>query len=471
MRPSAKRILSFGFTDERNQTSNVDNSRRTFSALWSEQWSDQLRTTLGFDHRRFSDELTDRDVNSNLFTGAIEYRPTSKIELSIKREQNLGEADPTYPDQTIFSAKYLLSQNVKLFFTQRLASAPITPIGDFSGTGFASTGSRRETAFGIETKISWLGSLSGRYQLENGIDGIDSFAVIGLQNRWALNKEFSVEAGFERGFLLNGKGSSFNSATFGATWSPADDFRTSARYELRDRNGLGQLFTIGAAGKIGKNWTSMARGQWTQSNFNNRSGSSSNLTGAFAYRPLDSDRYALLFSYNQRSITQSGAEINGVRQAALRDRSDTLSTDGLYQVNNDLELYGRFAVRFNGNGNNTSLYASALTYSGQLRAQQRINNYLDIAAEGRWLAQPASGTRRTSMGAELGYWVLSDLRFGVGYNFTGVLEPRGNLMPTQSRRGYYFTITSKLSNLFNLFGTSKKSLTTSETGEKEEAKK
>ena len=231
------------------------------------------------------------------------------------------------------------------------------------------------------------------------------------------------------------------------------------------------MLTLGAAGKIGDNWTTMARGQWTRSKFNDLGGSSSNLTGALAYRPPNSDKYALLFSYNQRAIIQSGVEIRGVQQAAMRDRSDTLSTDALYQVNSGLEIYGRYAMRFNGNGDNTNLYVSSLTYSGQVRAQQRINNYLDIAAEGRWLAQPASGTRRTSVGAELGYWVISDLRFGAGYNFTGVREPAGPLGFGQRRGGFYFNITTKLSHLFNLFGTTDKSLVgTNETGKQDEKK-
>ncbi len=458
MRPTTKRAFAFGFIDERNLTSTVNNSRQTFSALWSEQWRENLRTVFGFDRRHFSDDLTGTVVNSSLLTAAIEYRPTSKIELSIKREQNLGEADPTYPDQTTFAAKYRLNQNAKLFFIQRLASAPITPIGDVSGTGFASTASRHETAFGIETKISRIGALSGRYQLENGVNGTDGFAVIGLQNRWALNKEISIEAGFERGFLVNGTGKSFVSGIFGAAWTPVDGFRAAARYEVRDRSGFGQLFTVGAAGKLGDSWTTMARGQWTRSNFNNRNGSSSSVTGAFAYRPIDSDRYALLFSYDHRSMTQTVASVNGVPQATTLDRSDTVSSDGLYQVNKGLELYGRFALRFNGNGNNTNLYASALTYSGQLRAQQRINNYFDFATEARWMAQPSSETRRMSIGTELGYWVLSDLRFGVGYNFTGVREPQLNFIPGQTRGGFYFTITSKLSNVFDLFGTSHEGL-------------
>jgi hypothetical protein len=53
--------------------------------------------------------------------------------------------------------------------------------------------------------------------------------------------------------------------------------------------------------------------------------------------------------------------------------------------------------------------------------------------------------------------VLPDLRLGGGYNFTAAREPvAGDIMPT--RRGFYFTITSKLSNLFDLLGTAKAGL-------------
>jgi uncharacterized repeat protein (TIGR01451 family) len=459
MHPSGKHAFAIGFEDERNRTSNVDNARQTISALWTEQWRENLRTSLGFDHRHFSDQLTDKVVDSNLVTAAIEYRPTDKFEFSVKREQNLGEADPTYPNQTILAAKYQLNNNAKLFFTQRLASGAITPIADLSSTGFSATKSRRETAFGIETKFSRLGAVNGRYQIENGINGTDSFAVIGLQNRWAINEEVSVEAGFERGFLLNGNGKSFNSVTFGTSYTPNDGFHASARYEMRDRNGLGQQFSIGAAGKIGQNWTTLARGQWSRSKLNGRDGSSSDVMAALAYRPLESDKYALLFSFDHKSIFESGTVLNGIRQAAMRDRSATVSADGMYQVNKDLEVYGRFALRLNGNGNNTSTYASASTFLAQMRVQQRLSDNLDIAAEGRWLTQPASGTRRASLGAELGYWLMSDLRFGLGYNFTGVREPSLNVGGARRKGGFYFTVTSKLSNLFDLFGTSKQGLT------------
>jgi hypothetical protein len=93
----------------------------------------------------------------------------------------------------------------------------------------------------------------------------------------------------------------------------------------------------------------------------------------------------------------------------------------------------------------------------QGRAVYRLGRYVDVAGEGRWLAQPASRTARASFGSELGFWVLPDLRLGGGHNWTGASEP-GGLGLTPARRGFYFTISSKLSNLFDLFGTSKAGL-------------
>ncbi|MDQ3586420.1 MAG: hypothetical protein M3407_11680 [Acidobacteriota bacterium] len=53
---------------------------------------------------------------------------------------------------------------------------------------------------------------------------------------------------------------------------------------------------------------------------------------------------------------------------------------------------------------------------------------------------------------------MPDLRLGGGYNFTSAIEP--NSPPNfGARRGFYFTISSKLSNLFDLFGTSRQGLT------------
>ncbi len=113
---------------------------------------------------------------------------------------------------------------------------------------------------------------------------------------------------------------------------------------------------------------------------------------------------------------------------------------------------------------------SSFTYLTQGRVTYRVGPYVDFAGEMRWLAQPSTRTSRASMGSELGFWVLPDLRVGGGYNWTGAGEPTAGSL-VAGRRGFYFTISSKLSNLFDLFGTSRQGLQPAEGGDGGEKKK
>ena len=460
MKPRAKSVLHLGFTNERNSTASVNNTRNTFSAGWDQVLNDRLRFHVGYDRRSFSDEQAATSVDSNLVTASAEMKVTDKLEVSVKREQNLGEADPTYPTQTTLAATYQYNNWTKFFLTQRLSSAPIKPIGDLAQTGFAFSNARRETAIGVESRFGKYTSVTGRYQLENGISGTDSFAVIGLQNSLPISKELSLELGFERGFHLAGNGDSYNSATLGFGWSPTEDFRANARYEFRDRGGLGQLIALGAAGRLSDGITTMARFQMSRASFEGRGSSSLEGMVALAIRPLKSDRAGLLFSYTHRALEQQGVKDS----EATQDQMDSLSTDGYFQATRSLELYGRFALRFNANSQAGLPYASSLTYLTQGRIQYRLTSRFDWAGEARLLFQPASGTQRSVYGTELGFWAIPDLRLGVGYNFTLAGEPTGSSL-TPARRGFYFTISSKLSNLFDLFGTSRAGLANSGSGD------
>ena len=450
-RPGA--VLRFGLTKEDNHTDNVDNSRLTFSVAGDQTVKERVRLHFGYDHRNFVDDLNDKSTNSNLVTVGAQVQVTEKLDVSIKREQNLGEADPTYPNQTTLAANYKVNQWTKIFLTERMASAAIMPIGDFSQTGFAGTNARRETALGVETRFGKYSALVGRYQLENGADGADSFAVFGMQNRLPITKGLSLDLGFERGFHMAGEGKSFISATLGFGWTPNENFKAAAHYEFRDRGGNGQLISLGAAGRLTDSITVLSRMRWSESGFAGRDSSAVDGLAALAYRPLNSDRAALLFSFNHRAVSQSG--VAGL--AASRDRLDTAATDGYYQATKRLELYGRFALRFAANGEPALPFVSTLTYLAQARAQYRLTERLDWAGETRLIFQPSSQTQRSVYGTELGLWAMPDLRFGLGYNFTRAGEPGlDSAMPR--KQGFYFTISSKLSSLFDLFGTSRAGL-------------
>jgi uncharacterized repeat protein (TIGR01451 family) len=459
IKPRAGRTFHLGYTNERNRTSNVDNQRDTFSFLWQESFGEKLQGFLGFDFRRLTDSHSAHDVSSQLMTIGAQYRPTEKLEVSVKREQNLSDSDPTYPNQTTVAARYKWNDRTNLFFTERLASAPIVPISDGAQTGFVGTSSRRETSIGVESRLGKYTNVVSRYQIENGINGTDSFAVLGLQNRLPVDKKIALDFGFEHGFHLAGDGQSFDAGALGATWMPTKDLRASARYELRNQTGgLGQILSLGAAGRTGDGITTLARVQWARTNFAGRDNDSFLATAAIALRPINSDDHAILFSYTQRSITQSGFGT----QSPVSERSRVLSSDGYWQPFKDTELYGRFALKFGGNSREGLINASALTYIAQLRMQRRIRRAFDVAGEGRMLVQPSTHTSRTSVGAEVGYWILPDVRLGFGYSFASVTEPAGSLVATPPR-GFYFTISTKLSSLFDLFGTSQQGLAPADT--------
>src|SRR5258706_298145 len=268
LKPRKNSLLKFGVTHERNETDNVDNRRLTVSSFWTQTISERLRATFGFDFRRFSDAKNNREIQSKLFTLGADWQATDKLQFSVKREQNLGEADPTYPNQTTLGATYQINKMTKLFFAQRLASAPIVPISDTSTTGFAISSSRRETQIGIETRLGHNTSLIGRYQLENGINGTDSFAVIGLQNRLPLSKQISLDFGFEHGMHLAGAGKGFTSGGDGFSWQPTGNFRSSGRFELRNQNRrICTLFTFGSTGRVNENITALARFQRAPAGF------------------------------------------------------------------------------------------------------------------------------------------------------------------------------------------------------------
>lgn len=458
--------LRMGFTDERNKTDLVNNSRQTAGLTWTQTFSDKLTGSIGYDFRHLDDssDSSSRDITSHMLTVGLDWRPTDRIQISAQREQNLGEADPTYPTQTVFSGSYRINNVSRFFVTQRLSSAPIVPISDTSGAGFGFSQSRREFNAGIETKFLRDTSLVGGYRLEQGQDGNDGFAIMGLTQKWKLSEAFALDAGYERAFHLTGKDSKsgYNNLTFGATWQPRTSFVANGRYQFRDRDGSGHLFAAGFAGKPFENVTALGHIQFSRgSSFDSRVGDKSGLTdtrqssglyGSFgiAVRPVKSDRVAAFFNYQYRSLTQGSGALE------TRERSNTFSADAFFQALSKVALFGKFAVKSGDTSRPDLVSSPTLTYLLQARTEYLFAPRWDVALEARYLAQPSTHTSRVGTAAELGYWVTPDIRFGGGYNFNRSIEQPGRSVLGGDHRGFYFSITTKLERVFNFFDAQKK---------------
>src|SRR6185369_2076310 len=117
-------------------------------------------------------------------------------------------------------------------------------------------------------------------------------------------------------------------------------------------------------GRLREGLTALSRIQWSRGTFGASQNSAVDATVALAFRPVESDRRGLLFTYTHRSLMQEGLNV----VAPTRDRIDSLSTDAYDQVTSRLEVYGKFALRFNGNGQSQLPYVSTLSFLTQARA-------------------------------------------------------------------------------------------------------
>lgn len=462
-----------GFTDERNSTERVHNSRQTFSAQWSQRVSDRLTATLGYDYRRLRErdsETSETNVtNSQLVTAGIEWRPTDRLSLSVRREQNLGKADPTYPNQTVLSAFYKLNDTSRLFVTQALRSAAIAPISDLSGGGFGVSQSKAELTAGIETKLARDTSLLGGYRVEKGVDGSDGYAVVGLGRKWKVNEALALDASYERAFHLTGKApGGYNTLSSGVTWRPRENFIATSGYQWRDRDGSLHTLAAGFTGKASDSVTAIGSFQFSRGAASNsvgqttgddvdRAGASALRQGVYgslgvALRPRNSDRVAAFINYQHRSFGQSGIGV------ANRERSNTLSVDSFLQASSRVAVFGKVALREVDSSRDKIAASPTLTYLLQGRVEYRIQPRWDLSLESRFLKQPSSGTSRVGVATELGYWVTPDVRFGLGYNRTRAIEQAGRDELDGSRRGFYFSITTKLERVFDFFGAKKKAV-------------
>ena len=457
--------LKLGFIDERNKTGLVNNQRQTGSFEWKQALSETFSITGGYDYRDFQDALNAKQVQSSMLSATLDWRPASRFSASVRREQNLASSDPTYPNQTLFTARYQVTETTSLFAVQRFSSAPIIPIGDLTGAGFNALAGKNETSIGIENRWSRYTSLTSRYMIENGINGTDSFAVFGLVNRLPVNPRFQIDLGLERGELISGKDASFNSGSVGFSWLPVRNLRASTRYELRDRGGLGQIFTTGLAGRIAEGLTLLGRFQYSNAAFqpgrggvdvlspgsangilNPQTGATQG-TAALAWRPWKTDREGLLFSYTHRR-----AELNGlVTTQPENDKVNLLSTDGYIQATRRLELYGKFAYSDRTFNYNNVASLTNRNFLTQGRAQIQISHRFDAAVEARLLNQPTTSINQWTVAAEAGFWIMKDIRVGLGYHFRSADEIAASFLTSPIRQGVYFVLSSKLSNMFNLF--------------------
>jgi hypothetical protein len=425
--------LSLGIEQEINRNSAVDNQRQTVSAKLTQTLGENLSLETGVDRRAFEDHESGQQIESELISVGLKWKPMSRLETSIRREQNLGEADPTYPSQTLLGAQYQLTATNRIFATQRFSSAPITPIGGAETSGVLSPRSTRETAIGVESRLLRNTNLTTNYRMDTSGTGADSFAVLGVMTRLPIRSGLSFDWTLENAVHLAGTGKGYLGGSFGFTESKDDKLRMSTRYEIRRGDTSQGILTAGIVGRLSAATSAMARYRVANgaAHMADASGNIHDGQVAMAVRPKKSDRVAMLFSY---------------------DFGNGYAADGLIQIAHGFEFYSRVAE-----ARTPDLYGgSRLGTYLQGRLQKSLSRRFDIAGEARWIRESMIVRGALIMGAEWGTSITRNFRVGLGYSSRGFANPGALLNSTAARGGPYVVISSKLSSIFDLMGGSGK---------------
>jgi hypothetical protein len=435
--------MSVELQDEENETKNVDNSRTTGSVSVKVDLSDTLEVTAGYDHRDFDDRISDDKRSSDLVSAGFNWRPTKRWQVALRREQNVsGDADPSFPDSTFLNVGFQQNEDLRYFLRVRDSGGAIETIADVSAAGITPPRSETEVQLGAETRLGTYSTMSARYQIESGINGSDSFAVVGLGTRLPVKETLSVDFRGEAGLSLDGPGDTFESLSTGLSWLPNDRLRTTLRYELRDAAGFGQTLTAAAVGKPGDDITMLARLTASDARQSGQGTTKVHLMTGLAWRPLLRDDFGLLFAWNHRDHKQ------GSHDDDVRTLSDTLSADGVLELSRRARWFGKLAFSYADDKPSGLPSVSTTTTLVQSRLEYRLGGRWDVAAEVREHYLWQDSLRRDHLGIECGFWATGDLRVALGYAFTGADPLQGAETATQN--GLYLNLTSKMNGILEL---------------------
>jgi uncharacterized repeat protein (TIGR01451 family) len=439
VRPTTRGLFAVEAIEERVESSG--SSRRSFGAEWAQAFGDRLRGALRLDARRLqaNSERSSATTTTQMVTASAEWQATSRLHASVRREHNLQEeADPTFPDQTLLSGRFALTPSTQVVAMQRWSAAPIEPLGGALPGELGVAMSTRETAVGIESRVTQYTSVTSRYQVEGGINGTDGYAVLGGLTRLPVTGLWSVDGGLERAIHIAGNGQGYTNVTGGVAFTP-ENWIVTTHYQHRTGGISRRVATAGLAGQVRPGLTALFSYRLADA-FGPEQRALVEANAAVALRPLGSDRAGLLFSYtygNRLSQTQ-------VQGGDPLDRRTRVSADAYFQPMARVELYARASlVRAPSSGGETD------TRLLQSRAQLRLTRRVDVAGEFRLVDQ--GDTTRLGAG-EVGFWVSSDLRLGVGHTRAPWHDTNAlGLATAPGRGGVYISLSSKLSSLFDLF--------------------
>jgi uncharacterized repeat protein (TIGR01451 family) len=264
---------------------------------------------------------------------------------------------------------------------------------------------------GFERPIGYNTTSFTEYQLEDDISGKQLRRSIGLRNKFQLNPQFSGNATFENLDTISGDEGSNRpdgyAVTVATTYLPDKNWQLTSRAEYRNETDLtSQLGELGAATKLGKDLSALARVRFFDSDGERGSSEDYRVSLGMAWRPQQYDRLnglARLDWWQQDRRTDTG-----------QYSEDKLygSIEGIYDLTEKVSLTGKYAGK-KYELDEYSVYNDLVS----LRMMYQPTSRMEFGATTRLMQEHDFSNRSLGGAVDVGFQVWKFIWLTVGYSY------------------------------------------------------
>jgi uncharacterized repeat protein (TIGR01451 family) len=383
-------------------------------------------------------EYLDRQVNISGASGSAvavraQYDWTNSLTASLEHQQSItGETgtqsaagvEYAFRDNLLVSGRVVVSADGEAF--QGGASWD-TPFGRLYANqqivGPESSDDSGNTVLGAEAPFGAGGTVYSEYQWDRTGDKRGLRSITGIRRDWSVTDGLSLLlSGEQTSLQAPGGGEDELNALIGGASFDRNGIKFSSRNEWRRQRGISALdqFATFNYGEV-KMWSGFTLlGEYRQSKSEDtlqpdQSTDFRELSFGFAVRPIDHDRWNVLFKI---SSLDSEATPTQIDPRYDNSTADLFATDWSVQLHRRIEWVGKQAFKKKLTEPNGLLGIETNTSLSIQRFNFEIPWDLSIGTEYRRLYQKESDDTRSGFLGELMWNRFEHVGLGVGYNFT-----------------------------------------------------
>jgi hypothetical protein len=417
------------------QSGNADITTNSVSGSVEHTFADVLTTSLRVENARYesiaSDTLPSEKRQSTLIDAKTTLKASSRINVTGEYEHNLSSSDKEaiQPSVGTVGVDYRIIDPVTLTLQQKI----------YQGGGNSSL-------FGVSSSVGFGTTVTGKYEIGNGISGSRNQASIGLKNTTKITEALTSELLYERTRnlhrnVLETSTPDHDAFSAGLEFLPKNPYKASIKGEIaNDGQSKKRNLTFGGDLRIARDFTIIDKMSYYEEVRSQSASTTNGFAGGtlsadplsqigtmlpdgilkkfhnafgLAYRPVSWDWLNAIGKFEQKM------EYNGMVSPQTDYNASIVSLHTFVEPFKRLELGIKYALKV-ANENAYGLSATTLTDFYLLHAEYDLNWHdFDVAGEYRILSQRQANDQKIGYSAEVGYVLIQNVHIAVGYNFIG----------------------------------------------------